>query len=459
MFRSRLARLLATFAAGFLVANSAAVVTAAPAAAACGPGAILGNNGVCYNVPQGSYMPYIDYSYGFTCSLPYTTAGVGATNPSACNVTSPPGKYATTELYDGGGLFSPFYRVVHPLCAPGSYQPYAGAASCFPAPAGYDIPVSGATSTGQAISCPSGTYSFGGAASCISASPGYRTNSSFAATGQIPCTAGTTSPGGLASCNPAPPGSYAPFSQMASPLPCAAGTYSSFFGSTACTPASVNFYVPGPGATSQTACPPGTHQPSQGSTACIPMTVPAAPTVTGSTPSLTAISVGFTPGSNGGSPISGYTAECVSTDGGATGTATGTSPISVTGLTTGKLYHCRVKATNGVGDSAFSGFGSTVLTATAPGAPTVTESTPSTTGVSVGFTPGADNGSPVTGYSAECVGTDGGATGTGTGSGSPISVTGLTTGKLYQCRVKATNGVGDSPYGGFGSTVLHGDGA
>ena len=165
--------------------------------------------------------------------------------------------------------------------------------------------------------------------------------------------------------------------------------------------------------------------------------------------------VGFTPGASNGSDVTGFSAECVSTDGGATGTGTGSaSPISVTGLTTGKLYHCRVNATNGVGDSPYGGFGSTVLTATAPGAPTVTGSTAAPVSVTVSFSPGPDNGSTVTGYSAECVSTDGGATGTATGSASPITVDALTPGKNYHCRVKATNGVGDSPYGGFGADVL-----
>ncbi|MGZ5403677.1 MAG: fibronectin type III domain-containing protein [Nocardioides sp.] len=96
--------------------------------------------------------------------------------------------------------------------------------------------------------------------------------------------------------------------------------------------------------------------------AAIP-TVPGPVSVTGSTPSAGAVSVAFNPPkNNGGSPITGYTVQCVSTDGGGTGTRSGSgSPIRVTGLSAGKRYHCRVKATNAVGDSLFSGFGSTVV--------------------------------------------------------------------------------------------------
>ena len=72
---------------------------------------------------------------------------------------------------------------------------------------------------------------------------------------------------------------------------------------------------------------------------------PPAPTVTGSTPSPGAVTVAFT--SAPGAGITSHTAECVSTDGGATGTQSGAvSPITVAGLTPGKSYHCRVSATN-----------------------------------------------------------------------------------------------------------------
>jgi hypothetical protein len=67
--------------------------------------------------------------------------------------------------------------------------------------------------------------------------------------------------------------------------------------------------------------------------------------------------VAFTaPASNGGSAITNYTATCTSTNGGATKSGTRTvSAITVTALTVGKLYTCKVKATNAIGDSALSG--------------------------------------------------------------------------------------------------------
>jgi hypothetical protein len=60
-------------------------------------------------------------------------------------------------------------------------------------------------------------------------------------------------------------------------------------------------------------------------------------------------SIAFTaPGNNGGSIVSGYTADC---SGGQTATGT-SSPITVSGLTNGSVYTCTVTATNGIGTSA-----------------------------------------------------------------------------------------------------------
>ncbi|WP_183093671.1 fibronectin type III domain-containing protein [Nocardioides stalactiti] len=187
-------------------------------------------------------------------------------------------------------------------------------------------------------------------------------------------------------------------------------------------------------------------------------TAPAAPTVTSSTPSSGAISVAFTPGSSGGSAITGFTAQCLSTDGGVARTKSGTSsPLNVTLLSGGKNYHCRVRATNAVGTSPYSAFGATVpVGATAPAAPTVTSSTPSSGAISVAFTPGSSGGSAITGFTAQCLSTDGGVARSKTGPTSPLIVTSLSGGKNYHCRVRATNAVGVSPFSAFGATVMVG---
>ena len=84
------------------------------------------------------------------------------------------------------------------------------------------------------------------------------------------------------------------------------------------------------------------------------------------------------------------------------------------------------------------------MTSTTPGAGTVT----------VGFTPGSDGGSPITGYDAQCrqhqrrrPKND------HRHAASPITVTDLTSGKNYHCRVRATNAIGTGPYSAYGATV------
>ncbi|KAA1417113.1 hypothetical protein F0U44_18250 [Nocardioides humilatus] len=192
-----------------------------------------------------------------------------------------------------------------------------------------------------------------------------------------------------------------------------------------------------------------------GATVLVGATAPGSPTVTSTTPSAGAISVAFTPGSAGGSPITGFTAQCVSTDGGVARSKSGaSSPLQLTLLSGGNNYHCRVRATNAVGTSPFSPFGATVVVgATAPGAPTVTSTTPSAGAISVAFTPGSSGGSAITGFTAQCVSTDGGVTRTKSGASSPLHLTLLSGGNNYHCRVRATNAVGTSQFSPFGATV------
>jgi len=77
------------------------------------------------------------------------------------------------------------------------------------------------------------------------------------------------------------------------------------------------------------------------------VTVPGAPTIGTATKGNAQATVTFTlPGSNGGSPITGYTV--TSSPGGITATGTA-SPITVTGLTNGTAYTFTVTATNANG--------------------------------------------------------------------------------------------------------------
>jgi hypothetical protein len=268
VLRSRIARALVACATVLLAAGTSLAVNAAPATAApyCPMGAIGGSDGQCYSVPTGAYMPYGGYTYAFSCPMPYSTPAIGATSLQQCNTGSSAGYYATQELYDGSGIFTPFLRVVFKPCAPGTYNPYFGATSCIDAPAGWYIDVSGATSVNAGRLCPAGTFSTGGAAACTNVAPGYENSGP---TGQVACPPGSWSPGAQPSCNLAPAGSYVPGSGYAISLPCAPGSFTATAGSTSCTPADVDHYVPGAGATAELPCPAGTTQPATGATACV----------------------------------------------------------------------------------------------------------------------------------------------------------------------------------------------
>lgn len=108
----------------------------------------------------------------------------------------------------------------------------------------------------------------------------------------------------------------------------------------------------------------GTSASSASSNSVVPVSRPAVPRVRRTTADSGRAAVAFTPGFDGGSPVTGYATACVSTDGGATRSATGaTSPITVTGLTPEKSYRCRVRATNAIGTSPYSPYGPTVVVA------------------------------------------------------------------------------------------------
>ena len=96
--------------------------------------------------------------------------------------------------------------------------------------------------------------------------------------------------------------------------------------------------------------------------------------------------------------------------------------------------------------------GSTTITATSivcspPDAPTIDSITPGAGQLTVAFTPGIDNGSPASRYTASCLR----VVGSGrirvdvVGPTSPITVPSMYNGDTYECFVTATNIIGTSP--------------
>jgi hypothetical protein len=90
---------------------------------------------------------------------------------------------------------------------------------------------------------------------------------------------------------------------------------------------------------------------------------PAAPTaVTAVKVASGEIMVSFTPGAHNGSPITSFTATCVSSNGGVVGSKSGAaSPLTVTGLTATRTYTCTVKGTNARGTGLSSAPSGAVL--------------------------------------------------------------------------------------------------
>jgi hypothetical protein len=138
-------------------------------------------------------------------------------------------------------------------------------------------------------------------------------------------------------------------------------------------------------------------------------TVPGMPTsVSATATSCSAISVSFTaPACNGGLSIDYYQAVCTASG---THSATGSSPISVTGLCSATSYTFKVRAHNGVGYGCYS---SSTGTATTPAA---ASSSSYTSPGSYTFTAPAG----VTSVSTVAVGGGGGGSGYAVGGGSGL---------------------------------------
>lgn len=160
------------------------------------------------------------------------------------------------------------------------------------------------------------------------------------------------------------------------------------------------------------------------------------------------------PLSSGRSPITSYRAECRSSNGGTTRAASGTtSPLTVTALTAGKTYRCQVRATNALGNGPYSAWVNAARVA--PGAPRAVSPVWSTsTRATVTFrAPSTNGGRPITGYRAVCRSSNGGTTRATSGDSSPLIVRSLTAGKRYECRVRATNAIGNGPYSAWETVV------
>jgi hypothetical protein len=171
--------------------------------------------------------------------------------------------------------------------------------------------------------------------------------------------------------------------------------------------------------------------------------LPSAPTGLVATPGDGQVSIAFNAGPDGGIAITNYK---YSIDNGATYTAFSpadtTSPVVITGLTSGTTYQIKLRAINEIGDGAES-LTVSATAATVPSAPTGLAATPGDGQVSIAFTAGSNGGSAITNYKYSI---DNGATYIAfspVDTTSPVVITGLTSGTTYQIKLRAVNEIGD----------------
>ncbi|MGO9877168.1 MAG: fibronectin type III domain-containing protein [Acidimicrobiia bacterium] len=189
----------------------------------------------------------------------------------------------------------------------------------------------------------------------------------------------------------------------------------------------------------------GTSPPSPPSAVAVPAPVPDAPAQPTVTAQTGAITVTFIAPSDNGTPISSYSATCMSSNGGVPAAQSGpTSPITVSGVTDARTYTCTVAATSATGTGPSSPPSVSVIPTTVPAPPTLRAAGPGNGAAVVAFTPVNSPGAVIVNFIAVCVSNDGGATGIGLGPGSAITVPGLSNGKIYTCNVRATNAIGVS---------------
>jgi subtilisin family serine protease len=176
---------------------------------------------------------------------------------------------------------------------------------------------------------------------------------------------------------------------------------------------------------------------------------PSAPTGITITPGSGQLSVRFTAGAAGTSPITSYK---YSVNGGASWatrqTGTTASPIVITGLTNGTTYSVSIRAVSLVGDGATS-TPVTVTIPVAPAAPTIGTATANARRTAtVRWTLGSNGGSAITSHVVTAY-----LNGSGTAAQSvtvngatavSATVTGLTAGGSYTFKVLARNAIGSS---------------
>jgi phospholipase C len=177
-------------------------------------------------------------------------------------------------------------------------------------------------------------------------------------------------------------------------------------------------------------------------------TVPFSPVITAVSPGDKQAVVDWgVPFASGGSPITGYVVTPY-----LNGVAqtrhifkSVATTQTITGLATGASYTFVVSAINALG-IGYRSSASAAITVGSPGPPRIqTIDKVGSRSLRVAFAAPANNGATITSYTATCTSSNGGATKRKTSPAAPITVTGVTPAKTYQCTIRATNARGAGP--------------
>ena len=204
---------------------------------------------------------------------------------------------------------------------------------------------------------------------------------------------------------------------------------------------------------------PAATQTSSTSSVSSTASIPGASSIVSLTPSNSSLSLIWTAGSNGGSPITGYVVSATPASGPAMPCLSMVDPAptsggscTITGLTHGTSYTVSVAAVNAVGTGpAATQTTSTTLTASVPDRPVFTTVSAGDGSVALAWTGGSNGGSPITGYNVSATPASGPAIPCPSivdptpSSGGSCTITGLTDGTSYTVSVAAVNAVGTGP--------------
>jgi hypothetical protein len=173
-----------------------------------------------------------------------------------------------------------------------------------------------------------------------------------------------------------------------------------------------------------------------------PRTASTAPLITSRTLGNGQVQLGFVVESEGGDTISSIE---YSVDGGSWTAASGTtSPITIPSLSNGTEYAIRLRTVMTVTGASPSSSTVFATPRTTPGMPTGLTAAVGNGQLIVSFTPGANNGAPITNYEYS---TDSGSTWTALSPAddlTPVTITGLTNGTSYTVSLRAVNAAGVS---------------